>query len=395
MPFQIVQTDILLLRCDAIVNPTDEQLSGSGGLDAQIHRAAGPALRRACNRFAYVPIGTAVITDGFLLNCDYVIHTVAPWYRGWTEEKDVLRLRYCYRNSLELAEEYDIQTIAFPLIGSGTRRFPKELVLRVAVEEISRYLASHDMTVYIAVHDKAEFVPDPSLSSGLKEYIASIQKQQEKNREKSPDSSFLPETKPYTPPTERRDEDFRRRSSENAYGNLRPPYFNDDWESFQPRQVNSRKPESIESIPRPAPSPCPVPEEADRKRPIAPGAVFKPGQESVLDESFSQMVLRKIDEKGFARDSDCYRKANIDKRLFSKIRGNTDYHPKKTTAVALAIALELSLSETNELLNKAGYTLSHSILFDLIIEYCILQKNYNIYEINELLFENDQPLLGA
>ena len=107
------------------------------------------------------------------------------------------------------------------------------------------------------------------------------------------------------------------------------------------------------------------------------------------------MVLRKIDEKGFKKDSDCYNRANIDRRLFSRIRSDQNYHPKKTTALALAIALELSLDETKELLMKAGYSLSHSILFDVVIEGCILERRYNIFEVNEILFYYDQPLLGG
>ena len=128
---------------------------------------------------------------------------------------------------------------------------------------------------------------------------------------------------------------------------------------------------------------------------IVPFETFESERGVILDESFSQMVLRKIDERGFEKDSNCYGRANIDRRLFSRIRCDQNYHPKKTTAVALAIALELSLSETKELLMKAGYSLSHSILFDVIVEYCILQQNYNIFEINELLFYYDQPLLGG
>ncbi len=121
---------------------------------------------------------------------------------------------------------------------------------------------------------------------------------------------------------------------------------------------------------------------------------FRRGQKPVLDESFSQMMMRKIDEEGFRKDSDFYKRANITKQTFSKMK-SADYHPKKVTAVAVAIALELSLDETGELLQKAGYSLSHSILFDVIIEYCILQKCYNIFEINELLFYHDQALLGG
>ena len=172
MPFQIQAADILSIRCDAIVNPTDEQLSGSGGLDAQIHAVAGQELRLDCDRLAPLHIGEAAMTPGIWPNSLFAIHTVAP---RWTNKAtDVLYLRQCYRNVLRLVDENDFESVVFPLIGSGTRGFPKELVLRVAVEEIGKYLQKHDTDIRLVIHDKSEFRPNPELLAGLDSYIDSV-----------------------------------------------------------------------------------------------------------------------------------------------------------------------------------------------------------------------------
>ena len=332
MPFRIVHGDILTCGCAALINPSDERLSGSGGLDRQIHEAAGPELEPYCRRLTPICPGQAVATAGFEIGASYIIHTAAPWYTGRAEE--VEGLRRCYRSSFALAARLGLSELAFPLIGSGTRGFPKELVLRIATEETAAFLRTcEDMEAVLVVHDREQYQPDPRLLSGV--------------------GSFL------------------RRSVPESFCAM------EDTAVFAAPMAPTPKAASPERR-------CTPPKAAGR---------FRPGKEFRPDESFSRMVLRKIDEKGMS-DPECYHRANMDRRLFSRLRSQSDYQPKKTTAVALAIALKLSLEETRELLDKAGYSLSPSLLFDQIIEYCLREGIYDIFVVNALLFQYDQSLLG-
>ncbi len=347
MPLQIVRNDITKMKVDAIVNAANSSLLGGGGVDGWIHRAAGPKLLAECRTLGGCQTGSAKITKGYNLPCKYVIHTVGPrWLGGRHGERDLLIS--CYRTSLRLAKDAGCETVAFPLISSGIYGYPKADALRIAIDTISAFLFENDMTVFLVIFDKRAYSISEKLFSDIEEYI---------------DDHYVDLH------TDTRSERLRQTSAfrEGGYGENRS------------EEKASEMPETCFAMPM----------AAKRTMPLSLDDAVKQ-----LDESFSQMLLRKIDESGMT-DVQCYKKANIDRKLFSKIRSDQQYKPSKPTVIAFAIALELPLKETKELLMKAGFALSHSNKFDIIIEYFIERGNYNVFEINEALFAFDQSLLGA
>lgn len=345
MPIQIVRNDITKMQVDAIVNAANNTLLGGGGVDGCIHRAAGKGLLEECKTLGGCETGQAKITKGYNLPCKYVIHTVGPiWHGGNAGEKSLLES--CYRSSLELAKAYGCETVAFPLISAGVYRYPKAQALQVAVDMITSFLIEKDMLVYIVIFDKTAFQISEKLFSDIASYID----------DKYVETNF---------------EFIHTRTDESG-------------RSVLLGETNILPAES-KTVAMSAPC-CPTAP--------APKAASLQDMVDQIDESFSQMLLRKIDEKGMT-DAQCYKKANVDRKLFSKIRSDINYRPRKTTAIAFAVALELDLDETKDMLMKAGFALSHSNKFDIIIEYFISRKNYNIFEINEALFAFDQSLLGA
>ena len=332
MPLHIVRSDITTMRVDAIVNAANESLLGGGGVDGAIHRAAGPDLLKECRTLGGCKTGQAKLTRGYRLPARYVIHTVGPIWRGGTHGEREL-LVSAYRTSLKLARASQCESVAFPLISAGAYGYPKDQALKVAVDTIGEFLLANDMNVYLVIFDRTSYTIGGKLFADIASYI---------------DDRYVEEhTEPW--------EEQRRRSMA--------------WADQAEEELR-------------APSPC--------------GAMPGSLDEALgrLDESFSQMLLRKIDEAGIT-DAQCYKKANIDRKLFSKIRSDIHYKPSKPTAMAFTVALELPLEEAREMLEKAGFAFSHASKFDIIVEYFIARQNYNIFEINEALFAFDQSLLGG
>lgn len=344
MPLEIVRNDITKMSVDAIVNAAKESLLGGGGVDGCIHRAAGPELLAECRTLGGCKTGEAKLTKAYRLPCKYVIHTVGPvWNGGKYDERE--KLVSCYRTSLALAKERDCETVAFPLISSGIYGYPKDQALRVAVDTISEFLMGNDMTVYIVIFDRAAYQISGKLFSDIAEYI---------------DDHYVDEH------TDSRRERLRRLNRFEIKENM--------------VCEESEAPEFLAK-------PC-TPMAMSMVGGNLDGLLFD------LDAGFSETLLKLIDRTG-KKDSEIYKKANVDRKLFSKIRNNPDYKPSKATAIAFAIALELSLDETKDFIARAGFALSHSNKFDVIIEYFIQQEKYDIFEINEALFAFDQNLLGA
>ena len=349
MPFEIVRNDITKMHVDAIVNAANSSLLGGGGVDGAIHRAAGPELLAVCRTLGGCKTGEAKLTKGYRLPAKYVIHTVGPLWHGGGEGEAAL-LAACYRNSLELAFAHGCATVAFPLISAGTYGYPKDQAMSVAMDAIGKFLFEHDMTVYLVVFGHTEFLTGKKLFRDVQEYIDDV----------------------YSEAHVMRSVELSRRK-----------LWQEDEDAALRLDQQLGKVYSDSGIMDDASMPMPSAAMPDWDRMLRQ-----------TDEGFSQALLRLIDERGMT-DAQCYKRANVDRKLFSKIRSNPDYRPSKPTVFAFAVALELSLPETKALLGKAGFALSHSSKFDIVLEYFIKARRYDIFEINGVLFQFDMPLLGS
>ena len=352
MPFEIVRNDITNMRVDAIVNAANPKPIVGYGVDSGVHQKAGPLLLAARKEIGEIAVGAAAITPAFGLDAKYVIHTVSPVWQGGANN-EIAMLESCYTRSLQLALQHGCESIAFPLLSAGNHGFPKDLALQTAVQAFSSFLLQHEMQIYLVVFSRNALALSERLFRSIQSFI---------------------------------DEKYIRDKSLDEYGVTDKRDVKED----ELRQLY----EHMEELRR---------KEAERNRAAAEKAQSA-GKRTinafdsldtimmVADESFAESLLRIIDEKGL-KDPDVYKKANIDRKLFSKIKNNKEYHPSKADCLSFAIALELDLEETKALIGKAGHALTYSSKFDIIIEYFITKKIYDFFKINEVLFSYGLPEL--
>lgn len=343
MPFEIVRNDITNMQVDAIVNAASRLPRVNAGVDSAIHKKAGPSLLAARKEIGYIQPGTAAITPAFKLDARYVIHAATPtWIDG--QQGEVILLRQAYDRCLDLAVKHHCESIAFPLLASGNHGFPKSKALQVAIGAFSEFLMEHEMQIYLVVFGKDSLTLSEKLVQNVRCYI---------------DENYV--------------SDYELKTYGSAYEERRRSRY--PMERMADMQADRM------ALPC-APMPC-------EKASLSLNDFVKK-----KDAGFTETLLELIKQKG-VKNSAVYKKANISKQHFSKIINDPNAKPSKQTAIALALALELDLENTRDLIGRAGYALTNSSTFDLIIRYFIEHKQFNVIEINIALYEFDQSLLGT
>ncbi|WP_026653317.1 macro domain-containing protein [Butyrivibrio proteoclasticus] len=361
MPFQIIRNDITKVKADAIVNTANPEVFIGGGVDTAIYNAAGrEQLLAEREKIGELLPGEAAVTPAFNLDAKYIIHVSGPkWEDGEHGEFDILR--NCYEKALSLAVEKECESIAFPLIATGAYGFPKDKALQIATSVIQQFLFENEMSIILVVFDRKAFELSGKVYSDVQGFI---------------------------------DENYVKRSYRKEYGErgernlrLRASFALDD------TIINTIESDGCDDTGEDGAL-------SDEKL-MEPVLMARAPEGMSLDElldtpaqSFQERLFSLIDKSGLD-DVTVYKRANISKKVFSDIKTKKNYKPSKKTAVAFAIALELTMDETADLLQRAGIALSPSSKFDLIVGYYISHGMYNIMEINTVLFKNNQECLGA
>ena len=400
MPFRIIRTNLTKVHADAIVNTANPMPVFGDGTDRAIYMAAGAEeLLAERRKIGAISRGEAAVTKAFRLPARFIIHTVGPVWQGG-DHGEFETLRSCYRKSLLLAEQLGCESIAFPLISTGVYGFPRDKALDIALSCFREHLKDSEIDIILVVFDRKSFQLSEELVSDVEQFIdEQTVKHQFEMEMPSGSLSY-------------RAEQEMREAYRRMFGNSAPLFASDALEeSVSPDAFDDEEsqPQEKEKLSKPKPQERP---KSSRRGIFDPdiAAVFerlkekqsghradlKQGSlEDVMNnigETFQQRLLRMIDERQYT-DAQVYKKALLDRKLFSKIRCKEDYNPSKKTVLALALALELNLDETIDLLARAGYALSPSSKSDLLVEYCILKEKYDLIDVNALLFHYGLPTL--
>lgn len=382
MTLKIVRNDIAKVKADAIVNSANKNPVCGGGAEFHIYEAAGrDALLAAREKIGVLNVAEVAVTPAFALNAKYIIHVVGPkWNEG--DSGEIVALENCYRGALEKALELGCESIAFPLIASGVYHFPKGFALRLAMHAIGDFLQAHEMDVQLVVYDRKSFEVSERLCDDVLAYIDDNYVQ----------DKFDGGTRKFAA---RR---WNLNSQEDA------GFENADFDVLcvsEAESVSEGEDES-ESL-----NYSRIAEKTKRPQKLFACACARRKSEDEIEKekvlekilatvgaTFCDTLFSIIREKNLD-DVDVYKKANLDRKHFSKIRSNVNYRPTKKTALALAIALQLNLDQTKDLLARAEIALSPSNKGDLIVSYFISHHKFDIWEINSMLFKFGQPTLGA
>lgn len=399
MPFTIERNDLASVSADAIVVAANEDLQITGGVGEAVAKAAGfTNVQEACNAIRHCPTGSAVATPAFDLPAKVIIHAVGPIWQGGSQN-EVALLRDAYDAALSCAAENNAHSIALPLLSAGIYGFPADISLSVAQNAIHDYLDSHDTEIRLVLFDRTALQAGLSSYDRIAEYIDDVYVDKQLDaRKKARRTETL--------------SDAFLTAAGTAYGALSASLSAVSPTAASPSAAilsslfSSRKDteketsedlegadtqDSVEAVYE-----GPLTENYNYEESLARETPSKSSSLSdlldSLDASFSTTLLALIDTKGMT-DAQVYKRANMSRQLFSKIRSDAFYKPTKKTVLALAIALELDLGTTEDLLRRAGFALSHSSKADIIIEYFIKNNQFDIFEINATLYAFDQPIL--
>lgn len=338
MPFKIVRNDITKMKVDAIVNTANSAPIYSDGVDTAVYEAAGvEELLAERRKIGFMEHGEVAITPGFQLPAKYIIHAVSPFYIDGQSGEEQL-LCSCYSKSLQLAYENHCESIAFPLIATGSFGYPKEEGMRIALDEINAFLLGHEMLIYLVVFDTQSTKLGHKLYPDLEAYIDQNYVSDQTEREYGDRSIFLGD--------ECLEEDAGRLAGNLPVEKLLSSESVPDDEAFWEEKESALK---------------------ERMK--------------HLSDTFQQYLLYLIEQKGMT-NAEVYNRAFITKQLFSKIKQNPYYHPDKVTALRLCVGAKLNLDETKDLLARAGYALSPCDRRDIIFSYFIEKEVYDIVDID-------------